>query len=67
MVIDKPSHALGHYLFDRDVAAILKCSCSEANKDDIAADDGVMELFFGSAESGRAALDMISEDAWEMM
>jgi len=26
-----------------------------------------MELFFGFAESGHAALDMISEDEWEMM
>ena len=60
-------HAPGHYLLDRDVAAILKRSYSEANKDDIAANDDVMESFFGSAESGRAALDMISEDEWEMM
>ena len=66
-VIDKPCHALGHYLFDRDVAAILKRSYSETSKDDIAADDDVMTAFFGPAKSGHVALDNISEDKWQLI
>ena len=66
-VVEKPCHALSHYLFDRDVAAILKRSYSAASKDAIAEDDDVMEAFFGSAESGRAVLDEITEDEWNMI
>ena len=66
-VRNKPCHPLSHYLFDDDITGILKRSYTTAKKEDIAADDTVMESYFGSVAHGRAVLDDISEDEWDML
>ena len=66
-VWNKPRNPLSHYLFDKDITGILKRSYSTAKKEDIAADDEVMESYFGSVAHGREVLENISEDEWNMV
>ena len=66
-VCNKHRHPLSHYLFDEDVTGLLKRSYSTAKKEDIAADDDVMESYFGSMAHGREVLENISEDKWNIV
>ena len=60
-----PRLPLSHYLFDKDVASVLKRCYSGFSKDDIAADDSALEGFFGSAETGREVLSDIASEEWD--
>ena len=58
---------LNHYLFDRDVACLLKRSYSASSKGELAKDDFAMENFFGSVEEGSKVLENIAHAEWEDM
>ena len=58
---------LSHYLFDRDVACLLKQIYSTSNKAELAKDDFAMENFFGSVEEGSKVLENIADAEWEDM
>ena len=66
-VCDKHCNPLSRYLFDDDITGILKRSYSTAKKEDIAADNEVMESYFGSVAHGREVLENISDDEWNMV
>ena len=50
-----------------DITGLLERNYSTAKKEDIAADDDVMESYFGSLTHGREILKNISEDEWNMV
>ena len=60
-------HALGHYLFPKDVVGLLKRSYSDSDKDDIAEDGDVLESFFGSAEEGNKIIVSVALSKWDAM
>ena len=60
-------HALGHYLFPKDVVGLLKRSYSDSDKDDIAEDGDILESFFGSAEEGKKIIASVAPSEWDAM
>ena len=55
---------VAYFLEDCDTALLLKCSFLGRTKEELLADDDVMEAFYGSPERGADALAGISDGTW---
>ena len=52
-------------MFHEDVIALLKRAYFVSDKSEVAADNGVMETFFGSASEGRSILGGTPDEEWD--
>ena len=58
-------HTLSDYMFHEDVITRLKRAYFGSDKSEVAADNGVMETFFGSASEGRSILNGTPDEEWD--
>ena len=66
-VVTGSSQPLNKYLLDRDVMRLVKRSYSDSSIKDIVEDSDILECFFGSAKTGKQALQDVTEEEWEEM
>lgn len=59
-----PKH-LSHYLLNEDAAKVLRLIYADSSKDDLMADDDIMQDFYGSAKDGSAYLAGLDDETWE--
>ena len=63
-VLSVTHHTLMDYMFPKDVIALLKRAYSDCTKSEVAADNNVLETFFGSASKGRGILEDTPDEDW---
>ena len=58
---------LNYYLLNGDVVEMLKTIYSDSSKKELMGSDSIMEDFFGTAREGRAVLERMDQEEWDII